>query len=331
MTASAHYHLLRNSQRLLLTRDEVRWQLRVQESSPPADVVIDFGCGLQRTPHIMVEIVDVLTALGISVTAVAGSQWCCGAPLGSDAASTDVTRASAAHLARHRPTTVIQSCGAWWPQVSKLRATGESVPFELKHMSEFILTVLEQKRESFDWRPVSDPRVLVHLKMQDVVNPDMQAERVNSLAATDRCVPLILGLIPSVEIVGHVQAPSIGPPCSTENDRSMLDTATLVERAQVGVELAGQAARAGADAIVCAHHRCYEEWGKFGTTELPVRHYASVLAEAMGLARPSRFHACWSLPSIAAIVDETRPAWQSWGLARKDATALAAVIFPTHS
>jgi heterodisulfide reductase subunit D len=331
MTASAHYHRLRNSQRLLLSRDEVRWHLRVPEPAERTDVVIDFGCGLQRTPHLMVEMVDVLTALGASVTAVAGSQWCCGIPVDVPTLSAEVTRASVAHLARHEPKTVVQSCGAWWPKVATLCAEGESIPFELEHLSDFILSALRQRADSIDWCAVPHQRVLLHLKAQDVLDAGMRAERANSLGATDRSVPVILALIPSVEIAGDVQTPSPGRPCDTVDDRSVLDGLARGDRERVTAELAGQAEQAGANAIVCAHHRCYEEWGKYGTDGLPVRHYVSMLAEAMGLARSSRFHTCWSLPSIAAIVDETRPAWQSWGLARDEATALATEVFWTHS
>lgn len=332
-TASDSYHALKNSQRLLLTRDEVRWQTQLTGAEPQADVVLNFGCGLQLTPHVMLEMIDVLTALGVPVRSVAGPQWCCGMPVEEDrpGSSLGVTRGSVRHLATFRPHTTVQSCGAWWPQTAKLRDAGEDVPFGLVPLPQFILTSLQNGLDRVAWRDRPTRRVLVHLKYQDGATPEERLERAASLGAVDRAVPEILRLIPTVENAGEAEPPSFGRPCATDDDdRSILSDLSPEQHAQVLAEFAGQAARAGADTIVCAHHRCAQEWGKFGRPGLPVRHYVSVLADAMGLARPDRYHTCWALPSVEDIVDETAPAWRSWDLSRGDAVSLAADLFPSH-
>jgi hypothetical protein len=332
-TASDGYHILRDSQRLLLTRDEVLWQNQLTGAEPQSDIVINFGCGLQLTPHLMLEILDVLAALGVKVSSVAGPQWCCGMPVEDDRPGTSigVTRGSVRHLARFRPQTAVQSCGAWWPQTAKVRAAGGEIPFDLQPLPEFIMTALERGLDRVSWRETPTRRALVHLKWQDAATPEERVERATSLGAVDRAVPEILRMIPTVEPVGDIEPPSLGRPCDTDDDdRSVLSDITPEERNRVLAEFAAQGERADADLIVCAHHRCAQEWGKFSTDAMEVRHYMSVLADAMGLARPDRYHACWALPSIEDIVDHTEPAWRSWDLGRVEATALAAQVFPVH-
>lgn len=333
MTASDSYHLLRDSQRLLLTRDEVMWQTQLTGAEPQASVVINFGCGLQLTPHLMLEMIDVLTALGVQVTTVAGPQWCCGMPVEEDRPGTSlgVTRASVRHLARYQPTTTVQSCGAWWPQTAKVREAGDDVPFDLVALPEFIMTSLEHALDAVTWADVPTRRALVHLKMQDAP-PEVRVERAASLGAVDRAIPEILRKIPTIDAVGDAEPPSIGRPCDTDDDdRSILSDLTPEENAQVLAEFAEQGSQADADLIVCAHHRCAQEWGKFSSDGMEIRHYISVLADAMGLARPDRYHTCWSLPSVDDIVDETAPAWRSWDLSRDEAASLATEIFPSHA
>ncbi len=226
---------------------------------------------------------------------------------------------------------VFQSCGAWWPHTAKLREAGEAVPFGLEHLSQLVLDTLQGRVDDIAWREAPTTRVLLHLKAQDATEED-RAERP-SLSTTDRAVPAILELIPSVEIVGEVEAPSAGRPCETDedgDDDSLLAALSAQERQGVLDELVAQADRAGADLIVCAHHRCYQEWGKFASERLPVHHYISVLADALGLAQPSRFHQCYALPSTDDIVEATAPQWRSWDLNRDEAVVIAQEIFPKH-
>jgi hypothetical protein len=331
-TAPAFYHMLRDSQRLLLTRDEVRWAPQLTETPQPVDVVVNFGCGQQLTPHLMLEAVDVLGALGVRVAAVAGPQWCCGMPVEEDevGGGTQVVRASVRRISRFQPRTSVQVCGAWWPQTETLRDLGEVVPFDLAHMAQFVMHALERRLDDIEWRDTTTTRVLVHLKAHEL-SPEMLAERAASMAGTDGCVPAILRMIPTVDIVGDVVAPTMGAPCATgEDDRSVLSDLSPEQLEQVRTELADQADRTGASLLACAHHQCFREWGKFAGDRLPVRHYISVLADAMGLARPNRYHTCWALPTVDDIVEETAPAWRSWGMTRAEAVTAAGQIFPSH-
>jgi hypothetical protein len=331
-TAPAAYHLQYDSQRLLVMRDEVEWTSRLGATPQRSDVVVNFGCGQQLTPHLMLETVDVLGALGLTVTAVAGSQWCCGMAVDEDdpRAAIKVVRGSVRHMAKYEPQTTVHACGAWWPQTAKLRELGETVPFDLAYIADFVMKTLERRLDDIEWQNTASTPVLIHLKTPEV-DAETLAERASSVGVADTCVSAILRMIPNVEIVGEVQAPTLGAPCAEGPDGGgLLDNLSPTQRESARSELAGQADRAGASQLVCVHHACSREWGKFASDRLPVRHYISVLADAMGLARPNRYHTCWELPTIEDIVDETTPAWQSWDLTRTDATSLATEIFPSH-
>jgi hypothetical protein len=331
-TAQTMYHLQYDSQRLLLMRDEVQWTARLDAAPQRADVVVNFGCGQQLTPHIMLETVDVLAALGLTVAAVAGSQWCCGMAVEEDdpGAGIKVVRGSVRHMAKFEPQTTVHACGAWWPQTGKLRELGEVVPFDLAYIADFVMRTVESRFDTIEWRNTPRAPMLIHLKTPEV-DAETLAERASSVGIADACVSAILGMIPNVEIVGEVEAPTLGAPCAEgPDDEGLLDNLSPAQRESVRTELADQAARAGANELVFVHHQCFREWGKFASDRLTVRHYISVLADAMGLARPNRYHTCWSLPTIEDIVDETTPAWQSWDLTRTDAISLATEIFPSH-
>jgi hypothetical protein len=332
-TAATQYHLQYDSQRLLLMRDEVQWTARLGGKPDRSDVVVNFGCGQQLTPHIMLETVDVLAALGMTVTAVAGSQWCCGMTVDDEGvdAMVKVVRGSVRHMAKYEPHTTVHACGGWWPQTAKLRELGESVPFGLAYIADFVMQAVERRLGEIEWKSTEAVPALMHMKTPEI-DAETLAERGASVGIADARVSSIMEMIPNVEVVGEIEATPSGSPCDEGPDGDgLFENASPAQLAGVKAELTDEAERRGARQIVCVHHACSREWGKFASDQLPIRHYISVLAEAMGLARPNRYHTCWALPTLNDIVDETRPAWQSWDLSRQEATALAADIFPSHA
>jgi hypothetical protein len=331
-TAATQYHLQYDSQRLLLMRDEVQWTARLGGQPDRSDVVVNFGCGQQLTPHIMLETVDVLAALGMTVTAVAGSQWCCGVAVDEegDDATVKVVRGSVRHMAKYAPHTTVHACGGWWPQTAKLRALGEDVPFGLAYIADFVMQAVESRLGDIEWKSTEAVPTLMHLKAPEI-DAETLAERGSSVGIADARVSAIMQMIPNVEVVGEIESTPVGSPCDEGPDGDgLFDGASPAQLEEVKAKLADEADRMGAAQIVCVHHACSREWGKFTSDRLPVRHYISVLAEAMGLARPNRYHTCWALPTLDDILDETRPAWQSWDLSRQEAAGLAAEVFPSH-
>jgi len=53
---SIHFHV---------ARDDARWMERYAKRERPVQMVTDFGCGVQFTPHLMVETLAVCERLGI--------------------------------------------------------------------------------------------------------------------------------------------------------------------------------------------------------------------------------------------------------------------------
>jgi hypothetical protein len=92
-------------------------------------------------------------------------------------------------------------------------------------------------------------------------------------------------------------------------------------------ELLEQARAVGADAIVTHHHKCHREWSKFSSAQLPVIHYQSLLAKALGITIPDRFRHLWQLDDVEQILIETRPYWESWGIVEDEARRLVQIYF----
>src|SRR5881396_2597484 len=85
------------------------------EPERAVDVLLNFGCNVRQTPHLMRDAVAILETLKVDFAAVAGQQFCCGKPYSnakfSDAARS-VVEASVKRMASYRPTRAIQWCSA---------------------------------------------------------------------------------------------------------------------------------------------------------------------------------------------------------------------------
>jgi hypothetical protein len=118
--------------------------------------------------------------------------------------------------------------------------------------------------------------------------------------------------------------PSQGAACLTLP--SGLQLTTTLSPAQIRAmqdELRAQLRARGANVISPVDKFCQREWSKLSDDDLPVRHYLSIVAEALGCAEPDRFQALWRMHDTSAIVEAARPYWSSWGMAQKTAEWLA--------
>jgi hypothetical protein len=125
-----------------------------------------------------------------------------------------------------------------------------------------------------------------------------------------------------VQVVGELRALPSTLPCE---DRVEACYTASFDRARE--ELAAAARDAGADRIVCEHHQCIREWGKLATESLPVQHYLSVLAEALDVAAPDRFHDHWRERDTDAVVAHAKTQWASWDIAEEEAGDIASRLF----
>jgi len=316
------YREMAEPERLQLSKHEVDWLQRFDKPTRNTDVVLSFGCGVQTVPHIMLTQVAVCKALGIDFVATAGQAYCCGSPLkhfGKPEAGVRTAHLSIRRFAAWQPRVNVHQCGQCYIQfaghVADIERETGTRPFEVVHITKFLLDTLRDRGDAVSWRPTAPRRrVLLHAEGSELHITKQEAREA---------IIETLALIPGVEYVGLVEEPSIGSPCGTTPGRRSLgptsgtkpqNDITSDEYRQAQAELEAQASAVGADAIVTPHHKCHREWSKLGSERLPVLHYTSVLAEALGITIPDRFQILWRVGDVDQIMEMTRPQWESWGI-----------------
>jgi hypothetical protein len=331
-----NYESLEQCYRLQVHRDEVGWETTATAREGTADVVLNLSCGVQATPHLMLTQVALFKALGIDFVATAGTKFCCGRPFGvagDPELSNRVAMRSVNRLATWNSTINVQCCGSCYVQfqynVQQLREQTGTAPFEVIHITEFLLAKLTELGDAVPWvdpEPALTRRVLLHAEGAEV-HASKVVQR-NAVIET-------LGLIPGVEYAGLVEAPSVGSPCRSDLrpgdlgdvGHTVLSDMNTAEYRVVQAELLAQARAVGAQAIVTHHHKCHREWSKFSSARLPVIHYQSLLAKALGITIPDRFRHLWQLDDVELILAETRPYWESWGIEEDEARRLIGIYF----
>ncbi|HXF36942.1 MAG TPA: heterodisulfide reductase-related iron-sulfur binding cluster [Actinomycetota bacterium] len=309
------YRAMEESMSLQVARGEVRWMDLFSPPEAPVDVVLAFGCAVQHTPHLMLEACQVFDALGIPFVAVTGRQFCCGRPfqrVGGDTVAADrIAAKSYERFLAFQPKVTVQWCGACMLQYLDVISRQIQPPFEVVHVTKYVLGLLRERGASIPWEREVRSRVLLHTHDQFLPQQEIDA----------RCIERILEMVPGVELVGRVAPPSLGLPCSLQGptQESILKDITTEEYRAVQVELEEQAREAGADTLVMPYHKCQMEWSKFSSRRLAVRGWMSVLAEALGVGRPDLFTTYWHLNDAEEIVERSAPIWGSWGLSRDEA------------
>ncbi|NIK61418.1 (Fe-S)-binding protein [Kribbella shirazensis] len=333
------YKELVEAGRLQLSKDEVTWLQQPAKPNRTTDVVLSFGCGVQTTPHLMMTLVGVFNALGIDFVATAGQSYCCGSPLkhyGRPDAGVRTAQTTIRRWAAWQPRVNVHQCGSCFMQfsghIAEVEAETGRAPFEVVHITRYLLERLRDLGDAVPWRhPAPRRRALLHCEGAEV--------HITKQDAREAIIET-LELIPGVEYVGMVADPSVGSPCGTSKGKRNLtggehygtkaaphNDITSSEYRQVQAELQAQAAAVGADVILTPHHKCHREWSKYGSDSLPVMHYTSVLAEALGLSIPDRFQILWRLGDANKILQMTRPHWESWGITEPKAREMVTRYF----
>lgn len=313
--------------RLQVSKDEVSWIERYETPSSSVDVALVLGCGNQTIPHLMLLQIKLFERLGLNFVATSGPQFCCGigfARNGLPAAADHLAGTSIKRLASFNAPTHVQNCGSCFIQfdehVGRIREETGTAPFEVVHYTKFLRDWLIAQGDAVPWVRTRPRRVLLHTDGTEIhVSKEHQRDWVIET----------LGMIPGVEYVGQVNAPSLGKPCASNGPGtpSVLHDVTSEQYRQVQAELEAQAREAGADAIVTNHHVCQREWGKFSSPRLPIIHYLSLVAEALGVHMVDRFKALWQLGDPEKILERSRPQWGSWGISEGDARELVKKFF----
>jgi hypothetical protein len=325
------YADMHEGEQLQVSKDELTWLQTYRKPDHPADVVLNLSCGVQTTPHLMLTQVALFEALGIDFVATAGPQYCCGRifqRFGKDETGNRMAAKAISHFESWQPSTNVQCCGSCFIEfdyhVAKRTEEDGVAPFDVVHITRFLLERLRDLGDRTPWqRPTRTLRVLLHAEGAEV-HPSKEVQRGDVIETLD--------LMPGVEYAGLVANPSFGSPCATKSpgEPSILNDLTETQYRQVLAELRDQASAAGADAIVTHHHFCHREWSKFGTSAVPVIHYQSLMAEALGVRIPDRFQTLWRLGDVEQMVAQSRPHWSSWGISEDDAREMVKKHFITE-
>ena len=316
----------RGSERLFVAQDEVTWLERREIPREKVDAFLSMSCGTLASPHLLLDTVAAARALGISFVATAGAAGCCGKPylgLGQYDAGESFSQAKIRYAQSIGATTTVVWCTA--DQQTALNAAAhrkfrDGIEHPIREMQ--ILGFLEEHV-----RALGD-RMPWKREVRRSVLAEGHGEYSNVHTAAFEAEVRLLSLIPGVEVVGTYDG-SIEDrsPCAGRSRpawRGPWKADSTPEEVQARrVALADMAASYGADTVACQHQGCHQIWGRYASDRLAVRHAVSILAEALGCEHPDRAQAAAQLGDAAAVVEQTRPIWRTWGMTEDEALELA--------
>jgi Fe-S oxidoreductase len=311
---SDFYRAMIEREQLQVSQDEATWTEQPGErEQQQVDVLLNFGCNVRQTPHLQRDAVAVLEALGVNFAAVAGQQFCCGKPYsnnGLPSVAKRVVEGSVRKMAAYQPKRAIQWCSACEMQFRDLVVPQVGIDFGSESVAGFLVERIDELGDDVPWTTTVPTKAVVH-------------GHLGEHAVRDSHPPIAMELltrIPGVAVVGLADTPALNV---CDNAGMKIAAITSDEYRATRTALEEYLADAGADTLVTLYHGCTREMGKFTSDRLKVRHYISVLAEALGVASPDRFSAYWRLGDPEQVVAASRPNWESWGIDEDEARRLA--------
>ena len=311
------YRAMIEREQLQVASDEMTWSEQVERPDQPVDVLLNFGCNVRQTPHLQREAVAVLEALGVNFAAVSGQQFCCGKPYsnyGRDDIARSVVEGSVRRMASYRPKRAIQWCSACEMQFSDLVVPEVGIEFASDGVAAYLVDRIGELGDAVPWQAGVKIRALVHGHLGEHEVRDGHPPIAMEL----------LKLIPGVEVVGAADDPALD---LCDNAGPAFAAITTEEYRSTRAQLESYVSGAGADTVVTLYHGCTRELGKFASERLSVRHYISVLAEALGVSKPDRFSEYWRLGDPRKVMEASRANWESWGISEDEALRLAHKYF----
>ena len=218
-----------------------------------------------RTPHIVLNVMDILDALELDFDVVGGTAHCCGVYQFQEADLPTYERMG------HRTFQRFGQSGAskvltWCPTCTKnfdeLEQAVEPASFDLGHISEFLAANLDALKARF--KPDQPKRrVVIHEHL--------------GIGATLASIANLLKAVPNLELVELPQDSGFSYACGGQAAK-FKDREQAIHRA-----LAEGAVAAGADTIVTMYHSCHRALsGAEVIYPLKVVNFTDVLAEALG-------------------------------------------------
>jgi len=231
-----------------------------------ADVLFYTGCNVLRTPHIVLNVMDILDALEFDFDVVGGTVHCCGVYQFQEADLPTYERMG------HRTFQRFGQSGAskvltWCPTCTKnfdeLEKDVEAPSFGLGHVSEFLAANLDALRARFK---ADQPkrRVVIH--------------EHQGIGATVESVGALLRAVPNLELIELEQDSGFSYACGGM-------AAKFKEREQaIHRGLVMGAVERGSDTIVTMYHSCHRALAGAEAVHpsLRVVNFTDILAEALG-------------------------------------------------
>jgi len=231
-----------------------------------ADVLFYTGCNVLRTPHIVLNVMDILDALELDFDVVGGTAHCCGVYQFQEADLPTYERMG------HRTFQRFGQSGAskvltWCPTCTKnfdeLEKDVEEPSFDLGHVSEFLAANLDALKARFTAEQPKR-RVVIHEHL--------------GIGATVESVRNLLRAVPNLELVELPQDSGFSYACGGQ-------AAKFKDREQaIHRDLVRGAIDGGADTIVTMYHSCHRALSGAEAIypSLKVVNFTDVLAEALG-------------------------------------------------
>ncbi len=230
-----------------------------------AEVLFYTGCNVLRTPHIVLNVMDILDAMELDFDVVGGTAHCCGVYQFQEADLPTYERMG------HRTFQRFGQSGAakvltWCPTCTKnfgeLEKDVEEPSFDLGHISEFLAANLETLKTRFVGQQPKR-RVVIHEHL--------------GIGATLGSIRKLLGAVPNLELIELPQDSGFSYACGGQAAK-FKDREAAIHRA-----LAEGAVAAGADTIVTMYHSCHRALaGAEAAYPLKVVNFTDVIAEALG-------------------------------------------------
>ncbi len=230
-----------------------------------ADILFYTGCNVLRTPHIVLNVMDILDALELDFDVVGGTAHCCGVYQFQEADLPTYERMG------HRTFRRFGQSGAskvltWCPTCTKnfdeLEKDVEEPFFDLGHISEFLAANIEALKARFVDQPKR--RVVIHEHL--------------GIGATVDSIRKLLSAVPNLELVELVQDSGFSYACGGQAAK-FKNRERAIHRG-----LAEGAVTAGADTIVTMYHSCHRALAGAEAVypSLRVVNFTDILAEALG-------------------------------------------------
>jgi heterodisulfide reductase subunit D len=229
-----------------------------------AEVLFYTGCNVLKTPHIVLNVMDIMDVLGVDYDVVGGPSHCCGVYqfLEADLPTYEkIGHRTFDRFGKSGAKEVLTWCPTCTKNFDELEADAQPPSFDLGHVSRFLAARLEELRPRFVDLP---PRRAVIHEHQGV------ADTLESIRALMRAVP-------SLTLVELPQDSGFSYACGGQSAK-YVDRERAIHQA-----VAEGAEAAGADTVITMYHSCHRALaGAEARYNFRVANFTDVLAEAVG-------------------------------------------------